>query len=84
MRIDEPIDAKILKVVGAIVIMPYVIVMLLMCAVTILGPLMISATLVVIGCLSLVIQWIKGGAALLWLLFKWHVSRWWWFKKNNL
>jgi hypothetical protein len=73
----------LLKIVGTIIIMPYVIVMTLMTIAITLGPLMIAAALIVIGCLSLVIQWIKDRTTLLWLLFKWHISRWWWFKKKN-
>jgi len=83
MRIDRSIDDKLLKVVGAIIIVPYVIVMTLVTIAITLGPLMIAAMLTAIGCLSLVIQWMKNRAILLRLLFKWYINRWWWFKKKN-
>lgn len=82
MKIDN-IGCKIFDVIGITIIVPYIIVMMLIIIAAILGLLMISAVLIVIGCLSLAIQWLKDRAILLWLLFKWHISRWWWFKKKN-
>jgi hypothetical protein len=67
------------KIIYAIIIGPYLAIMSLMCLVMLIGPLLIAVTLVIIGCISLFIQWINFYL----VLCKWRLSRWWWLIKKN-
>lgn len=67
------------RVIAAITMGLYLAIMSLMCLAMLIGPLLVTAALVIIGCVAMFIQRIN----FYWILCKYRIGRWWWFKKKN-
>ena len=67
------------KIICAIIVGPYLVVLALMCLAMFIGPILIAITLVITGCIALFFQRINAYVA----LYRWRIRRWWWFKKKN-
>lgn len=71
------------KVVCAIIISPYIAVMLLVTLSVLIGPLLMVIFMVIMGYFIVVIEWVKSTTTFYWLMYKWHIKRWWWSNRNN-